>query len=104
MFKINLTPNEPNVENEYSSEDGDRYIITIKTLTSDRVAISITRNDELLIENKLVVPNELILGRHQENQKGNFAFLNEDGLYPTFENGFELWWFSDEDLAEFVQT
>lgn len=71
-----------------------RYLIAIKMLSDALMAISITRDDILLIQNERLVPSTLLLPEHQALGYGNFMFTTPEDAYPHysgFDNGHELY-------------
>lgn len=72
----------------------DRYDIKLITISDSLMAISIVRNDVLLIKNQRVIPSVLILPNHKSKGCGNFLFYTPDDVYPyykKFNNGHVLY-------------
>lgn len=66
--------------------DGDRYIITLKE-ANGIMAMSITRNEVLIIENTRVVANSPVLFYdYLSDREGNFFFATQDDELPWWEN------------------
>lgn len=77
-----------------------RYLIAIKMLNDALMAISITRDDILLIQNERLVPSTLLLPGHLALGYGNFMFITPEDAYPHytgFDNGHELYFIPQGD-------
>ncbi|MEQ6970745.1 phage baseplate plug family protein [Pectobacterium polaris] len=81
--------------------DNSRYAITIKTLTTELMAISIYRDDVLLIQNQRAMPDTMLLPSHMANRFGNFMFTTPNDEYPyytAFGAGHELHYIPASEL------
>ncbi|MCA6954831.1 phage baseplate plug family protein [Pectobacterium polaris] len=81
--------------------DDSRYTITIKTLTTELMAISIARDDVLLVQNQRAMPGSLLLPNHMASRYGNFAFVTPNDEYPyytSFGAGHELHYIPASEL------
>lgn len=63
----------------------DRYEIKLITISEGMMAISIIRNDVLLIQNQRIVPGVLLLPAYRAMGAGNFIFFTPDDSYPYYE-------------------
>ena len=78
----------------------DRYEIRLVTIAANIMAISIKRNDELLIQNQRIVPFVMLLPEHNAHGAGNFIFFTPDNAYPFYEefnNGHVLYFIPEGD-------
>lgn len=78
----------------------DRYEIRLVTIAENLMAISITRNDELLVQSQRIVPYVLLLPAHKAQGAGNFTFYTPDDTYPFYEefnNGHVLYFVPEDD-------
>ncbi|MDY4368608.1 hypothetical protein SNR26_12890 [Pectobacterium brasiliense] len=78
-----------------------RYTITLKTLTNELMAISIARDDVLLIQNQRAMPDSLVLPSHLASRYGNFMFTTTNDEYPyytAFGAGHELYYVPASEL------
>ncbi|MDY4380339.1 hypothetical protein SOV92_21465 [Pectobacterium brasiliense] len=64
--------------------DNARYEITLKTLTAELMAISIARDDVLLVQNQRAMPGLLLLPNHLASRYGNFMFVTTNDEYPYY--------------------
>ncbi|AYH32958.1 phage baseplate plug family protein [Pectobacterium parmentieri] len=81
--------------------DNSRYEITLKTLTAELMAISIARDDVLLVQNQRVMPGSLLLPNHLASRYGNFMFVTTNDEYPyytAFGAGHELHYIPASEL------
>ncbi len=63
--------------------DTRRYEITLKA-AENIMAITIKRNEILLVQGKRCTPHVLLLPSYQEDNAGNFVFETKDGDYPDY--------------------
>lgn len=98
MITINLQP-IPNQELKLRVGE-ELYTIGIRT-TNEATFISIARNDEKLISNQILIPNETILRNRYNVTNGNFAFESTNNMLPDYTlfgvNQF-LYYLTNEDL------
>ncbi|XYQ53298.1 phage baseplate plug family protein [Pectobacterium carotovorum] len=81
--------------------DDSRYSITLKTLTDELMAISISRDDRPLIQNYRAMPQTLLLSDHMAARYGNFMFVTTNDEYPyytAFGAGHELHYIPASEL------
>ncbi|MDX6916501.1 hypothetical protein R9X49_15435 [Pectobacterium carotovorum] len=81
--------------------DNSRYAITIKALTAEMMAISIERDDVLLIQNQRAMPSTMLLPGHMAGRFGNFMFVTTNDEYPyytAFGAGHELYYIPASEL------
>lgn len=64
--------------------DDARYKITLKALNEDLMAITIERNDKILVQNIRAMPSLLLLPTHLQHIYGNFIFKTTDEEYPYY--------------------
>ncbi|MFS6935284.1 phage baseplate plug family protein [Klebsiella oxytoca] len=71
-----------------------RYEIKLITISDSLMAITISRDDVVLIQNKRLIPSVSLLAQHNAKGHGNFVFITPDETYPyytEFNNGHELY-------------
>lgn len=61
-----------------------RYKITLKALNESLMAISIERDDVLLIQHRRAVNNQMLLPDYLQQQYGNFIFETINDEYPYY--------------------
>lgn len=66
--------------------ENSRYVIRVVE-TNTMMAITITQDDTVLIENQRLLPNDFILRRNLvDADSGNFMMLVQDDSIPAFQN------------------
>lgn len=99
---ISIIPLEQQPNQSLTIRLGDaRYTIALKTLTAELMAISITRDDVLLVQNQRAMPGSLLLPDHLAARYGNFMFVTTNDEYPyytAFGAGHELHYIPASEL------
>ena len=72
----------PNQNLKYQAED-ELYDITIRT-TKYATHISISRDDEAIISNQILIPNSLVMRYNYDVTNGNFIFESMQDNLPDY--------------------
>lgn len=81
MIELSLTT-VPN-QSLSSRLDGSRYDITLKAVTGDMMAVSITRDGTAIVSGQRAVAGTPLLP-YRYHEAGNFVFLTKDGAAPYY--------------------
>lgn len=85
--------------------DGYVFDITVKAIDEESMAVSITADDEVIVDSRKVVSGAAIIP-HRYLEKGNFIFISDSTVsddipyYTGFGTSYHLLYLTEEELSE----
>lgn len=89
-----------------SARLGDhQYEIKLQTISDDLMCVSITRDNQVLIQGQRCMPFSPVLPTHLEKGLGNFMFTTVNGEYPyhsKFGGDHQLYFYVKSEMLELM--